>query len=120
MSLDRSNCVMLCKMKSLFENVSKCEETRSKCAHENGNGEANVSMRVASEACVIASQKRHTNKATKQQNNKATKQQSNKQQATKQQATKQQATSQKQHKKEEQSINGGDRTLDLKRVKLAS
>jgi len=77
-------------------------------------------MRVASEACVIASQKRHTNKATKQQNNKATKQQSNKQQATKQQATKQQATSQKQHKKEEQSINGGDRTLDLKRVKLAS
>jgi len=83
---------MLCKMKSLFENVSKCEETRSKCAHENGNGEANVSMRVASEACVIASQKRHTNKATKQQNNKATKQQSNK--ATKQQsnkATKQQS-----------------------------
>jgi len=52
---------------------------------------------------------------TKQQSNKTTKQQSNKQQSNKQQAT-----SQKQHKKEEQSINGGDRTLDLKRVKLAS
>jgi hypothetical protein len=52
--------------------------------------------------------------ATKQQSNKATN--TTKQQT--QQATKQQAT--KWHKKEEQSINGGDRTLDLKRVKLAS
>jgi len=63
-------------MKSLFENAPKCDKTRSKYGYEKGYGEAIVNMRVASEACVIASQKRQSNRATR--SNKATEQQSNK------------------------------------------